>query len=227
MDVLPGGMRRVTMPLPTRPGHVHCYLVPVEGGYMLVDTGLGLPDARERWAAELAGLDGPVVAIFLTPLPSRSLGAAGDVQALTGARSSRGGSTPSRQRPPGMARDSGGALETWFHRNGVPPAMSQELSEQMVLMRPFIRLVDDPVLLDDGDGAARLGGRRGAGARGRPAHPAAGRRPHRRGPPARADLADRRALAGEQRPTRSATTSSRCDTRSSWRPPSPTAATAT
>ena len=52
MDVpaLPDGIRRVTMPLPMRPGHVHCYLVPGDDGWMVVDTGLGLPDAAERWA---------------------------------------------------------------------------------------------------------------------------------------------------------------------------------
>ena len=59
VDELPGGLCRVTMPLPTRPGHVHCYLLPVDGGFMLVDTGLGLPDAAERWAAELEQLDAP------------------------------------------------------------------------------------------------------------------------------------------------------------------------
>ena len=63
MDELPDGLLRVTLPLPMRPGHVHSYLIPVERGYMLVDTGLGLPDARELWAAELAQLDAPVVTI--------------------------------------------------------------------------------------------------------------------------------------------------------------------
>ena len=59
MEELPGGLRRVTMPLPSRPGHVHCYLLPVDDGFMLVDTGLGLPDAAELWAAELDAAAGP------------------------------------------------------------------------------------------------------------------------------------------------------------------------
>jgi len=53
VDELVDGIRRVTLPLPTRPGHVHAYLLPADDGWTLVDTGLGLPDARERWQAEL------------------------------------------------------------------------------------------------------------------------------------------------------------------------------
>ena len=53
MDELSGGIRRVTLPLPNRPGHVHAYLLPSDDGWTVVDTGLGLPDARARWAAEL------------------------------------------------------------------------------------------------------------------------------------------------------------------------------
>ena len=54
---------------------MHCYLLPVEDGYLLVDTGLGLPDARELWAAELAALDRPVTTIFLTHFHPDHLGA--------------------------------------------------------------------------------------------------------------------------------------------------------
>jgi glyoxylase-like metal-dependent hydrolase (beta-lactamase superfamily II) len=66
VDELVDGIRRVTLPLPTRPGHVHAYLLPGEDGWTLVDTGVGLPDAVERWRAELAGLDGPVARIVVT-----------------------------------------------------------------------------------------------------------------------------------------------------------------
>ena len=86
MEELPGGLRRVTMPLPSRPGHVHCYLLPVDDGFMLVDTGLGLPDAAELWAAELEQLPGPVSTIFMTHFHPDHLGATADVRELTGAR---------------------------------------------------------------------------------------------------------------------------------------------
>ena len=38
---LPAGIRRITTPLPTRPGHVHSYLLPGDDGWTLVDTGIG------------------------------------------------------------------------------------------------------------------------------------------------------------------------------------------
>ena len=50
MDELEGGIRRVTLPLPTRPGHVHAYLLPGADGWIVVDTGVGLPEAKELWA---------------------------------------------------------------------------------------------------------------------------------------------------------------------------------
>src|SRR4029079_6409347 len=86
MEELPGGLRRVTMPLASRPGHVHCSLLPVDDGFMLVDTGLGLPDAAELWAAELAELPGPVSTIFVTHLHPAHRGPRADVRDLTGAR---------------------------------------------------------------------------------------------------------------------------------------------
>ena len=58
MDELVAGIRRVTLPLPTRPGHVHAYLLPGEEGWTLVDTGVGLPDAKESWTLELAQAGG-------------------------------------------------------------------------------------------------------------------------------------------------------------------------
>ena len=90
MDELAEGIRRVTLPLPARPGHVHAYLLPGEEGWTVVDTGLGLPDARERWAAELDGLPGRVQRIVVTHFHPDHLGATLDVVELTGAPVSQG-----------------------------------------------------------------------------------------------------------------------------------------
>ena len=155
MDELPGGVRRVTMPLPMRPGHVHCYLLPVDGGFMVVDTGLGLPDARERWAAELAPLDGPVVTLFITHFHPDHLGAAADLRDLTGARVVQGSVDAAQARLAWESDDWSRALADWFHVHGVPAAVTDELIEQGSLYRPFIRSVTDPELVDAGD---RLGG---------------------------------------------------------------------
>ena len=151
MDELPGGLLRVTMPLPTRPGHVHCYLVPVEGGFMLVDTGLGLPDAREQWAAVLAGLDAPVVTTFLTHFHPDHLGAAEDVQDLTRARTVQGRLDAEQARTVWENDAWTDLLADWFHRNGVPENVTDELIGQGVRYKPFVRTVTDPELVDPGE----------------------------------------------------------------------------
>jgi glyoxylase-like metal-dependent hydrolase (beta-lactamase superfamily II) len=148
---LPGGMWRVTMPLPTRPGHVHCYLLPVEDGLMLVDTGLGLPDARERWAEELAALDVPVSTIFLTHFHPDHIGAAQDLRDLTGARVVEG-RIDAEQAALVWGDDAWSeVLAEWFHRNGVPASVTDELLGQGKLYRPLIRTVPDPDVVEAGD----------------------------------------------------------------------------
>ena len=151
MEELPGGLRRVTMPLPSRPGHVHCYLLPVDDGFMLVDTGLGLPDAAELWAAELAQLPGPVSTIFVTHFHPDHLGATADVRELTGARVVQGRLDAEQSAMTWKNEEWSIHLAGWFRRNGVPDEVTEELLEQGELFRPFIRPVLDPELVDDGD----------------------------------------------------------------------------
>jgi glyoxylase-like metal-dependent hydrolase (beta-lactamase superfamily II) len=151
MEELPGGLRRVTMPLPSRPGHVHCYLLPVDDGFILVDTGLGLPDAAELWAAELAELPGPVSTIFVTHFHPDHLGASADVRDLTGARVVEGGLDAAQSVMTWKNEEWSIHLAGWFRRNGVPDEVTKELLQQGELFRPFIRPVLDPELVEDGD----------------------------------------------------------------------------
>jgi glyoxylase-like metal-dependent hydrolase (beta-lactamase superfamily II) len=151
VDELPGGVLRVTMPLPTRPGHVHCYLLPAERGFVLVDTGLGLPDAKEQWAAELDRLDGPVVTLFLTHFHPDHLGAAADLRDLTGARVCQGRVDAAQAHLVWQNEEWSQVLVGWFRANGVPAAVTEELIGQGLLYQPFIRTVLDPELVDDGD----------------------------------------------------------------------------
>src|SRR3954466_1788883 len=58
------GILRLTLPLPTGPRHVHCYLLRGDDGWTLVDTGLGLMEVS--WDEIVARLDAPVVRIFIT-----------------------------------------------------------------------------------------------------------------------------------------------------------------
>lgn len=151
MDELEGGIRRVTLPLPTRPGHVHCYLLPGDDGWTLVDTGLGLPDARERWAAELARLPGELRRVVVTHFHPDHVGAAADLAELTGASVSQGRLDYEQCALVWGGEDWTDVLVDWFHTNGVPDHVTQELIEQGQFYRPFIRYQPDPRLLEPGD----------------------------------------------------------------------------
>ena len=141
----------MTMPLPTRPGHVHCYLLPAEGGYMLVDTGLGLPDAAELWAEALEGLDGPVSTLFLTHFHPDHLGAARDIRELTGARVVQGRVDAAQAATVWASDGWSEVLAEWFHRNGAPETVTEELIGQGQRLKPFIRWPADPDVVDAGD----------------------------------------------------------------------------
>src|SRR5438270_8746915 len=70
-------VRRLTLPMPTGPRHVHCYLVRGDEGWTLVDTGLGLGDWPE--------LPVPVDRIFVTHMHPDHVGGAERASAATGA----------------------------------------------------------------------------------------------------------------------------------------------
>ena len=151
MDELEGGIRRVTLPLPTRPGHVHAYLLPGEDGWTLVDTGVGLPDAKETWAAELDQADGRVATIFVTHFHPDHVGAAADLHELTGAPVVQGALDYAQcelvwGNPAWSER-----LLDWFRLHGTPDDVTAELVGQSAVYRPFIRYQRDPVLVEAGE----------------------------------------------------------------------------
>jgi glyoxylase-like metal-dependent hydrolase (beta-lactamase superfamily II) len=151
VDELVAGILRVTLPLPTRPGHVHAYLLPGEDGWTLVDTGIGLPDAGERWSDTLSGLDGPVARVVVTHFHPDHVGAAADLHELTGAPVIQGALDYAQcelvwGNPAWPER-----IAEWFHRNGVPSEVTAELVEQGSVYRPFIRYQPDPLLVDPGE----------------------------------------------------------------------------
>jgi glyoxylase-like metal-dependent hydrolase (beta-lactamase superfamily II) len=151
MEELAGGFRRITLPLPTRPGHVHAYLLPGDDGWTLVDTGLGLPDATERWAAELGAEVSRVARVFVTHFHPDHVGAAAVVAALTGAPVLQGRLDYAQCALVWGSDAWAPELAGWFHRNGVPTRVTDELVEQGSVYRPFIRYQPDPALVDDGD----------------------------------------------------------------------------
>jgi glyoxylase-like metal-dependent hydrolase (beta-lactamase superfamily II) len=146
---LPGGIRRITCPLPTRPGHVHAYLLPGSDGWTLVDTGIGLPDAVERWTAELAGLD--VARILITHFHPDHVGAAADVAAVTGAAVHQGSLDYEQCELVWGNPDWPQRIADWFLTHGVPRESAEELIESGSVYAPFIRYQRDPVRVEEGD----------------------------------------------------------------------------
>ena len=151
MDELAGGIRRVTLPLPTRPGHVHAYLLPGEGGWIVVDTGVGLPEAKALWRAELERAGGRVAAIFVTHFHPDHVGAAADLHELTGAPVYQGALDYAQcelvwGNPAWSER-----LVEWFRLQGTPNDVTAELVGQSSLYRPFIRYQRDPILMEAGE----------------------------------------------------------------------------
>jgi glyoxylase-like metal-dependent hydrolase (beta-lactamase superfamily II) len=151
MEELVRGIRRVTMPLPTRPGHVHAYLLPGEEGWTLVDTGIGLPDAKETWKAELEQVDGPVATVFVTHFHPDHVGAAADLHELTGAPVVQGTLDYAQcelvwGNPAWSER-----LVDWFQLHGAPGGVTDELVGQSSVYRPFVRYQRDPILVEAGE----------------------------------------------------------------------------
>jgi glyoxylase-like metal-dependent hydrolase (beta-lactamase superfamily II) len=152
MVELEAGIRRVTFALPLGIDHVHCYLLPAsDGGWTLVDTGLGLPDAGERWAAALDQLDAPVGRIVITHFHPDHVGAAADVARLTGAPVHQG------------AEDYDQCVRTWgelriedrmpdyLRAHGTPEADVESFREEAAAFVRLVRFERDPVLIAPGD----------------------------------------------------------------------------
>jgi glyoxylase-like metal-dependent hydrolase (beta-lactamase superfamily II) len=133
------GVRRLTLPLPTGPRHVHCYLV--DG--LLVDTGLGLdgPD----WSAY------SVQRILITHFHPDHVGGAEAASAATGAPVLQGRADYEQCERVWGSDDWPERMAAWFVRNGVPDDEARLLIEQGHAFAPFIRFAWNPQLVDDGD----------------------------------------------------------------------------
>ena len=151
MEELAAGIRRITCPLPTRPGHVHAYLLPGQDGWTLVDTGIGLPEAAEWWAAQLGQVQGDVDRIVVTHFHPDHVGAAADVASLTGAPVHQGAldyeqCTMVWGNPEWPQR-----IADWFLSHGVPRPIAEELIRSGSVYAPFIRYQPDPVRVHGGE----------------------------------------------------------------------------
>jgi glyoxylase-like metal-dependent hydrolase (beta-lactamase superfamily II) len=149
MTDFPAGIRRLTFPLPLGIRHVHCYLLPGEDGWTLVDTGLGLPDAGERWAEALRDVD--VARIVITHFHPDHAGGGEDAQRLTGARVLQGATDYEQCERVWGSADWSQRLADHLRQHGLPEEIAEELSHEATAFGPFIRFAHDPQRIAEGD----------------------------------------------------------------------------
>ncbi|HSC90850.1 MAG TPA: MBL fold metallo-hydrolase [Gaiellaceae bacterium] len=147
-------VRRLTFPLPTRPGHVHAYLLGGDDGWTLVDTGIALPDTDERIAAAAAELEGDITRVVITHFHPDHVGGARQAAAATGAPVLQGRLDYEQTVHVWGNPDWPSTIAGWFRTHGVPAAETDELIEQGSLYAPFIRYQPDPRPLAEGDEVA-------------------------------------------------------------------------
>jgi glyoxylase-like metal-dependent hydrolase (beta-lactamase superfamily II) len=139
---LEDGIRRLTLPLPTGPKHVHCYLV--DG--TLFDTGLGLGEAP--WTSVA------VERIAITHFHPDHVGGAAAAAAATGAPVFQGGLDYAQCERVWGSRDWPERMAAWFTTHGVPAPVADDLIEQGHAFAAFIRYALDPDLLYEGSAFA-------------------------------------------------------------------------
>jgi glyoxylase-like metal-dependent hydrolase (beta-lactamase superfamily II) len=135
---LEDGIERLTLPLPTGPRHVHCYLA--DG--TLFDTGLGLGDAP--WESV------DVRRIAITHFHPDHVGGAEAAAKATGATVHQGGLDYAQCERVWGSDDWPERIAAWFIGHGVPQAVAEDLVAQGHAFAPFIRYAIDPVLVYDG-----------------------------------------------------------------------------
>jgi glyoxylase-like metal-dependent hydrolase (beta-lactamase superfamily II) len=145
------GIRRVTLPLPFPPGHVHVYLLRGERGWTAVDTGLGLPEAGSRWRGIAATLEQPVVRLVITHFHPDHVGAGADVVALLGATAYQGELDYAQCEAVWGSDDWPERVAAWLERHGTPPVIARDVLREGRVARPFIRPADQPERLSEGD----------------------------------------------------------------------------
>jgi glyoxylase-like metal-dependent hydrolase (beta-lactamase superfamily II) len=131
-------IQRLTLPLPTGPKHVHCY---VAHG-TLFDTGLGLGDAP--WETV------HVQRIAITHFHPDHVGGAEGAARATGAPVAQGGLDYAQCERVWGSDNWPERMAAWFVRHGVPVNVTEDLIVQGHAFAPFIRYAIDPELLYEG-----------------------------------------------------------------------------
>jgi glyoxylase-like metal-dependent hydrolase (beta-lactamase superfamily II) len=137
------GVRRLTLPMPTGPKHVHCYLLRGNDGWTLVDTGLGLGD----WPELPFGID----RIFVTHMHPDHVGGAERASAATGAAVHQGRLDYAQCERVWGSDDWPQRIANWFARNGVPDEVLRDLLDEGHVYASFIKFAWNPEPLEGGD----------------------------------------------------------------------------
>jgi glyoxylase-like metal-dependent hydrolase (beta-lactamase superfamily II) len=143
------GILRVTLPLPSGPMHVHTYLLRGDDGWTLVDTGLGLPDSP--WEQVAAGLDAPVMRIFITHMHPDHVGGAAPAAEATGAPVLQGRLDYEQCERVWGDPDWPRTIADWFLRQGVPGDVAEELLQSGHVFADFVRFAWNPQPVEPGD----------------------------------------------------------------------------
>ena len=130
---------------------MHGYLVPAEDGYLLVDTGLGLPGLPDEWAALLPQLDRPVTSVLVTHFHPDHVGGTADAAEVTGAPVLQGAIDHYQCEKVWGSDVWVPQLAAWFERQGVPAEEAAELLEVGSVYRQFVHFVPEARLLREGD----------------------------------------------------------------------------
>jgi len=149
---LADGIRRVTFPLPLGIDHVHCYLVRhSDGSWLLVDSGLGLPDAEARWAPVLAELDAPVTRLAITHFHPDHVGDAARVSELTSAVVLQGRVDEEQCRRTWGSERNPERYIAHALANGLPPEEADELRRETGALARLVHPVESPLPLEPGE----------------------------------------------------------------------------
>ena len=146
------GIIRLTFALPLGIDHVHCYaLRAASGAWTIVDTGLGVDDAGERWQTALQALDAPVERIVVTHFHPDHVGAASVLANLTGASVYQGTIDFAQcERAWGSGR-SAERLAEHMRKHGLPAEETDALRMESDALASLVHYVPNPEPLEPGD----------------------------------------------------------------------------
>ena len=147
LEIKPG-IRRLTLQLPVRPGHVHCYVVDGEDGRLLVDTGLALPGLEELFRD---GLDGPIDRIAITHFHPDHVWGGEIARAVTGAEVYQGRLDYEQCVHVWGAPDWPERIEAWFRLHGIPEDQTETMLGRDREALPAIQFAREVQLVDEGD----------------------------------------------------------------------------